>query len=97
MSKFECDLVADLLPIYIDGKASEATKEFIEEHIKTCQDCRDIYEAMTADMELSKPEKRKKKFKIPSLLKILLVVLGYLVFVIVLIVIINYILMNGVF
>ena len=97
MSNIECDLVADLLPIYIDGKASEASKKFIEEHIKTCEECKEIYEAMTADMQLPKPEKRKRRFKIPSLLKILLGVLGYLVFVIVLIVIINYILMNGVF
>lgn len=96
MSNIECDLVADLLPIYIDGKASAASKEFIEEHIKTCQDCRDIYEAMTADMQLPSPVKRKRRFKIPTLLKIFLGVLGYLVFVIVLIVIISYILMNGV-
>ena len=97
MSNIECDLVADLLPIYIDGKASEASRKFIEEHIKTCQDCRDIYEAMTADMELPKPEKRKRRFKIPSLLKIFLGVLGYLFFAIIVVVIISYILANGVF
>lgn len=96
MSNFECDLVADLLPIYIDGKASEASKKFIEEHIKTCEECKEIYEAMTADMQLPNPVKRKRRFKIPTLLKIFLGVLGYLVFVIVLIVIINYILANGV-
>lgn len=96
MSNIECDLVADLLPIYIDGKASEASRKFIEEHIKTCQDCRDIYEAMTADMELPKPEKRKRKFKIPTLLKIFLGVLGYLFFAIIVVVIISYILANGV-
>lgn len=96
MSNIECDLVADLLPIYIDGKASEASKTFIEEHIKTCQDCRDIYEAMAADMELPKPEKRKRRFKIPTLLKIFLGVLGYLFFAIIVVVIISYILANGV-
>lgn len=96
MSNFECDLVADLLPIYIDGKASEASKKFIEEHIKTCEECREIYEAMTADMQLPNPVKRKRRFKIPTLLKIFLGVLAYLLFVIILIVIISYILMNGV-
>lgn len=96
MSNFECDLVADLLPIYIDGKASEASRKFIEEHIKTCQDCRDIYEAMTADMELPKPEKRKRRFKIPTLLKIFLGVLGYPFFAIIVVIIISYILANGV-
>ncbi len=96
MSNIECDLVADLLPIYIDGKASEASRKFIEEHIKTCEECKEIYEAMTADMQLPNTVKRKRRFKIPTLLKILLGVLGSLVFVIVLIVIISYILMNGV-
>jgi hypothetical protein len=96
MSKFECDLVADLLPIYIDGKASEATKEFIEEHIKTCQDCKAMYEAMTADMPVSALEKSKRRFKLNPVIKIMLGVLGYLVVVILLAVIVTYILVNGV-
>ena len=96
MSNIECDLVADLLPIYIDGKASDASKKFLEEHIKTCEECKEIYEAMTADMELPKPEKRKRRFKIPTLLKIFLGVLGYLLFAIIVVVIISYILANGV-
>ena len=96
MSNFECDLVADLLPIYIDGKASDASKKFIEEHIKTCEECKEIYEAMTADMQLPNPVKRKRRFKIPTLLKIFLGVLGYLFFAIIVVVIISYILANGV-
>ena len=96
MSNLQCDLVADLLPIYIDGKASEASKKFIEEHIKTCQDCKDLYEAMTADMPVPVPEKSKRRFKLNPVIKIMLGVLGYLVVVILLAVIVTYILVNGV-
>ena len=96
MSNIQCDLVADLLPIYIDGKASTASKEFIEEHIKTCQDCKDLYEAMTADMPVPAPEKTKQRFKLNPVIKIMLGVLGYLIVVILLAVIVTYILVNGV-
>ena len=52
---------------------------------------------MEEAMELPNPVKRKRRFKIPTLLKIFLGVLGYLFFAIIVVVIINYILANGVF
>ena len=96
MSNLQCDLVADLLPIYIDGKSSDATREFIEKHVKTCEDCRVIYESMTADMPVPAPEKTRRRFKLNPVIKIMLGVLGYLFVVILLAVIVTYILVNGV-
>ena len=40
----ECGIVRDLLPLYIDGIASEASREFAEEHLRACADCRNEYE-----------------------------------------------------
>ena len=45
MSK-QCEIVQDLLPLYVDGACSEASAEMIKEHIETCADCRAIYEQM---------------------------------------------------
>ena len=36
----ECGIVRDLLPLYQEGMLSPDSKEFLEEHLKTCPDCR---------------------------------------------------------
>ena len=37
--KNECDIVKDLLFSYNDGVLSTTSKEFVEEHLKTCESC----------------------------------------------------------
>ena len=34
-----CDIVQDLLPLYIDGICSDASRQMIDEHLKGCPDC----------------------------------------------------------
>ena len=46
MSKRECDIIKDLLPSYVDEICSEASKEWIEEHLKECEGCRALAERM---------------------------------------------------
>jgi len=46
MSKRECDIIKDLLPSYVDEICSEASKEWIEEHLKECEGCRALAELM---------------------------------------------------
>lgn len=97
MSKFECELVNDLLPGYIDKKTSSETNQFIEEHFKTCQECKEMYEAMASDVVFEKqPETYKRKFRINSIGKMILIVLGYLAVVIIGLVVFTYIMTNGV-
>lgn len=45
MSK-QCEIVQDLLPLYVDGACSEASAEMIKEHLESCADCRAIYVQM---------------------------------------------------
>lgn len=97
MSKFECDLVADLLPGYIDRKTSNETNIFVERHIKSCQECRELYEAMIGDVVVAdRPVINKRKFRINSIGKMGLIVLGYLVVVVLGLVAFTYIIVNGV-
>lgn len=35
-----CDVALDLLPVYADGAASNATERLVEEHLSVCADCR---------------------------------------------------------
>ena len=34
-----CEIIKDLIPMYVDDAASEETKELVEKHIKCCSDC----------------------------------------------------------
>ena len=46
MSKLECHVVQDLLPMYADGLVSEETKKDIEEHLAECTECSALLEEM---------------------------------------------------
>ena len=40
--KINCDVIRDLLPLYVDGVSSEESKKLVEEHIEDCRECRDV-------------------------------------------------------
>lgn len=52
MSKKNCDIIKDLLPSYVDGICSEASKLWIEEHLAECEMCRQTME-MLKNTEIS--------------------------------------------
>lgn len=37
----KCEVIRDLLPLYVDGVASEESRALIEEHLQECADCRE--------------------------------------------------------
>ena len=41
-----CDIIKDLLPLYVDGICSKETEQAVREHLKTCDACRTVYEDM---------------------------------------------------
>ena len=45
MSK-QCDIVRDILPLYVDGACSEASAEMVKEHLNACADCNVIYQKL---------------------------------------------------
>jgi len=47
----ECDIISDLLPLYLEEKTSEESGEFIKEHVEHCQECRKNLELMGASYE----------------------------------------------
>lgn len=52
--KTDCDVIQDLLPLYVDGICSEKSRQLVEEHLKTCAVCCAILEQteQVPDMEL---------------------------------------------
>ncbi len=67
-----CEIVRDLMPLYIDKLTSEVTNEMIEEHLKGCESCQKFYEEMSGEMktELKESIKPKEKEKLNYLKRI---------------------------
>lgn len=87
--KKECEIVQDLLFCYHDGVASNGSKELVEKHLQTCDECRQVLEDMKKDKvrqdyqeeidyleKINKKMKRKTITAIISLIILLVFVLG---------------------
>lgn len=60
---WECDVMYDLLPLYMDGKVREDSRTFVKEHLQKCEGCKEIYEDMQRIQE-SASEKEEMQEKI---------------------------------
>lgn len=88
--KNKCNVARDLMPLVIDGVASEESQQYVDEHIAECTECALTYGAMRVELpranqekeraEMEKAAKRMKKMRI--LRGVLGCVLGILFFVI---------------
>ena len=47
-----CDIVKDLIPLYIDGCCSEESEKMVEEHIRECDDCKKLFEDMKSSSDI---------------------------------------------
>lgn len=46
--KVTCEIVEDLLPLYVDNVCSEQSKRAVEEHLQKCEKCRKLIETTQA-------------------------------------------------
>jgi len=44
--KYNCDMIADLIPLYIDNVCSDSSKQAVEEHISECAPCKKLFDDM---------------------------------------------------
>lgn len=76
--KNDCSIVKDLIPLYAEDLVSEDTKKFIWEHCKSCENCKELLEALSNSVdekdttdnkkekvwsEIASKERKKKKRK----------------------------------
>lgn len=47
-----CEIVKDLLPMYIDGLCSPTSNNLVEQHLSTCKQCNQIHTQMLSEFEL---------------------------------------------
>ena len=75
MEKINCEIIRDLIPSYVDGVCSEATKRCVEEHVAACDGCRQMLASYKSHMlsgeklerrGLDGLEKIRKKMKLQT-------------------------------
>ena len=56
----DCKIIQDLLPNYIEKLTTEETNNYIEEHFKICENCKNMYEKMKNEIQLENKKTGKK-------------------------------------
>lgn len=61
--KLSCEIIQDLLPLLEDDVCSAESRAAVMEHIKTCENCRKLYEAGHADevVPVTSPEEKQQE------------------------------------
>lgn len=50
--KNNCDIIRDLLPLYVDGICSQDSAKLVEEHLTDCQSCRELLDKLRGEEEI---------------------------------------------
>lgn len=56
MNKISCDIVKDLIPLYVDDVCSEDSKKMVETHLSECDPCQRELNNLKADITIPKKE-----------------------------------------
>ncbi len=57
-----CNIIKDLIPLYIDDCCSDESKTIIEEHIKNCDDCKKLFTEMKSLPNITTTSESPKTF-----------------------------------
>lgn len=64
--RLNCEIMSDLLPLYLDKKTSEETNGLIRQHLAGCESCTRLTEVMSVfpeELLVEKPPEKKKRKK----------------------------------
>lgn len=52
MSKIQCEVVKDLLPLYVDSLVSDTTKGLVEKHLEECSECKAYFSSLGTNIKV---------------------------------------------
>lgn len=58
-----CEIVQDLLPLYVDGACTDGSRKLVEEHMKECEKCKRQFHGMSGNLQVPELPKRDMKIK----------------------------------
>jgi len=87
VTKYPCELVKDLVPIYVEGEVNDETRKIIEQHFNECADCQELFQEYQERMLLLQGTKETlpqadifktwiKRLKKVALVSMFIIVLG---------------------
>lgn len=53
----KCEIIRDLMPLYLDDCCSEGSRELVREHVKGCASCRKLLGEMSKELVIGTEEK----------------------------------------
>ena len=56
MKTKQCEVIQDLLPLYIDNICSEESQRMVSEHLESCNECRMLYDNMIQSVKQDSEE-----------------------------------------
>ncbi len=68
--KYQCEVIKDLLPLYVDDVCSKESKKIIEEHLEICDICKQYYNAMKSSDNSIISEDKNNEILADSLKKV---------------------------
>lgn len=60
MNEANCNVIQDILPLYLDNAVSEDTAKMVEEHLHICKECMEYKKKMEADIVVTENNEGKK-------------------------------------
>ena len=61
--KNNCNVAKDLMPLVIDGVASEASQQYVDDHVAECTECAMTYGAMKVELPRLSAEKERAEME----------------------------------
>ncbi len=49
MNNISCDVIQDLMPVYIEHMCSTESRKLVEAHMAECEGCRQVFRAYTGE------------------------------------------------
>ena len=89
-NKISCQMIEDLLPLYIDHLTQDETNQIIQEHLEQCPECQQKYLDLTVDEQIENPieevnylkkikNTNKRKFKYGILTTLAVLTIGVVI------------------
>ena len=72
MNNISCDVIQDLMPVYIEHMCSTESRKLVEAHMAECEDCRQVFRAYTDETivrEVSRTEAHAEGNEFHQILK----------------------------
>ncbi|MEI2665701.1 zf-HC2 domain-containing protein [Rossellomorea sp. LJF3] len=57
MREVPCEIIEDILPLYVDDVCSEESKNMVEEHLSHCEQCQMKWKRMKADLPITEKKR----------------------------------------